>query len=250
MEVTWIGTGTCVPRLDRRGPCTLVRCGGAKIVVDLGLGSLHGLLERGLRHTDLDAVLITHLHPDHLAELVSFLFAANYDEAPRKTRLVLAGGSGFSAYLTALSSIHGHWLVPKGYDLRVVELSPGGEVELEGVRCHAGAVRHIPSSLAYRFEWAGRSLVIAGDTGPSPELEDFARSADLLVLEASQPAGAHAPGHLTARQAGELAARAGSRRLALCHFYPSAEGGLPEEEASRAFDGPVTIADDGATTTV
>jgi ribonuclease BN (tRNA processing enzyme) len=245
LEVVWIGTGTCVPRLDRRGPCTLVRCTGTAAAVDLGLGALHGLLHRGVRHGDLDAVLLTHLHVDHAAELVSFLFAANYDETPRDRPLTLAGGPGLKDFVGALSAAYGHWLEPKGYVLTLRELPPGEGFELGELRCRAGPARHIPSSVSYRFERGGRSLVISGDTGPSPELERFAAGAHLLVLEASLPPGGAFEAHLTARQAGELAARARARRLVLHHFYPSSDAASPKEQAAAAFRGPVLVAEDG-----
>lgn len=241
-----MGTGTCVPRLDRGGPCVLVRAPGASLAVDLGLGALHGLLRAGVAHGDLDGVFLSHLHPDHVAELASLLFASNYDEEPRRRPLVLAGGSGLAGFLHALSAVFGTWLEPREYELDLREVAPGGEVALGGLRCRAGAVRHLPSSLAWRFERAGRSAVVSGDTGPSPELEGFARGADLLVLEASLPPGAQMASHLTARQAGELARRAGVGRLVLAHLYPAAEAGDPAALAAEAFGRQVVVASDGA----
>ncbi|MBE0616355.1 MAG: MBL fold metallo-hydrolase, partial [Proteobacteria bacterium] len=76
-------------------------------------------------------------------------------------------------------------------------------------------------------------------------LEDLARGADLLVLEASLPPGAGMGLHLTARQAGELAERAGAGRLVLTHLYPAAEAAGPGELASAAFAGEVRVAEDG-----
>jgi ribonuclease BN (tRNA processing enzyme) len=223
----------------------LIRCGGASVVVDLGLGALHGLLRRGLRHADVDALLFSHLHPDHTAELVPFLFASNYDEAPRRLPLLLVGGPGFDAFLRALFAAYDPWLNPKGYDRTVRELSAGEEIRVGSLECRAGPANHIPSSLAYRFRSGGRTVVISGDTGPSPELEEFARDADLLVLEASLPPGKEYGAHLTARQAGELAARAKARRLVLCHLYPSSDAAAPRDEAAKAFAGPILVAEDG-----
>ncbi|MBI5444973.1 MAG: MBL fold metallo-hydrolase [Deltaproteobacteria bacterium] len=245
LTVTWIGTGTCVPRLDRRGPCTLVRGGGVAAAVDLGLGALHGLLGEGIRHADVDAVLLTHLHPDHVTELAPFLFAANYDEEPREKPLELVGGPGVAAFVAALAAAHGRWLEPKRYELRLHELRPGEELYLGELRCRTGAVRHIASSLAFRLELGGRSLVLSGDTGPSPELEEFARDADVLVLEASLPPAATMAEHLTARQAGELARAAGAGRLVLNHVYPSADRADAQRLAEAAFLASVWVARDG-----
>lgn len=247
LRVTTIGTGTCVPRLDRRGPCVLLQAGGTSVAVDLGLGALHGLLRAGLRHDAVDAVLLTHLHPDHTAEIVPFLFAANYDEVPRTRGLFLGGGAGLAPFLDGLRVSYGRWLEPRGYELLVRQLSAAEEFRIGPVRCRSGAVSHTESSLAYRFESEGRSVVVSGDTGPSPELERLAAGCDLLVLEASLAGEKSVPGHLTAAEAGELAGRAGVRRLVLTHLYPSADASAPGEEASRAFGGPVSVARDGQT---
>jgi ribonuclease BN (tRNA processing enzyme) len=245
VALTTIGTGTCVPRLERGGACTLLRFRGFCAAIDLGLGSLHGLLRAGVAHQGLDAVLFTHLHPDHTAELGALLFASRYDETPRSRELLLVGGPGFTRFVTALRAAHGSWLDPAGYSLRVLEMQADDRVALGPFDLRCGAVRHTQASLAFRFEAAGRSVVISGDTGPSGPLERLAQGADLLLLEASLPEGRAYPSHLTARQAGELAKRAGAERLVLTHLYPAAEAADPESHAGEAFGRPVTVAWDG-----
>ncbi|MBI5018411.1 MAG: MBL fold metallo-hydrolase [Deltaproteobacteria bacterium] len=249
LEVVTVGTGTCVPRLGRRGPCTLVRGEGAVVAVDLGLGALHGLLRRGVRHADVDALLLTHLHPDHTAELVPFLFAARYDDRPRRRPLLVAGGPGLLSFFRVLSGAYGSWLEPQGYSRDVRELTVGDELVVGGVSVRCGPVRHIPSSLAYRLEAGGASVVVSGDTGPSPELEGFAAGADLLVLEAGAAGREEADGaaqHLLPRQAGEAARRAGVGALVLNHFpFGPACGRRASREAAETFGKDVTVGRDG-----
>ena len=244
-RVVTVGTGTCVPRLDRRGPCTLVEAGGFRLVVDLGLGSLHGLLEAGVPHHRVDAVLLTHLHPDHTTELVPLLFAARYDERPRVRPLRLLGGAGLRDFLAGLARAYGGWLEPGGYRLEVRELAPGDRVALGPWEVRAAGAVHIPSSLAYRFEGAGLSMAVTGDTGPAPGLAVFARGARLLLAEASLPEGEGFDRHLTARQAGEMAREAGVGRLVLHHLYPSADRDDPGRRAREVFGGEVIVARDG-----
>lgn len=245
VRVVTVGTGTCVPRLDRRGPCTLLDAPGYRVVVDLGLGALHGLLAAGVRHKDVDAVVFTHLHPDHTAELVSLLFAAGYDERPRTRPLTLVGGPGFGRFLEALRGAYGDWLDPRGYHLELRECAPGERLSLGPWSLLTGPARHHPSSLALRWEFSGRSFVITGDTGPDRGLARFARGADLLVAEASLPEGAAFDRHLTARQAGDLAREARAGALVLHHLYPSADRADPGRHAAEAFPGPVIVARDG-----
>jgi len=211
------------------------------------LGALHGLLRAGVRHDAVDALLLTHLHPDHTTEIVPFLFAANYDEVPRTRDLLLGGGAGLAPFLDGLRMSYGCWLEPRGYELSVRQLSASEQVRVGPLLCRSGGVRHTDSSLAYRFEREGRSVVVSGDTGPSADLELLAAGADLLVLEASLSGEKSVPGHLTAAEAGGLARRAGVRRLVLTHLYPSADASAPGEGASRAFGRPVSVARDGQT---
>ncbi len=240
-----VGTGTCVPRRDRRGPCTLLEVGAWRAVVDLGLGALHGLLDAGVAHQQVDAVFLTHLHTDHVAELAPLLFAANYDESPRTRPLDLVGGPGVAAFLEGLARAHGRWVEPRGYDLRLREFGPGQGAPVGPVAVRTAAAAHLDSSLAYRFEGDGWAVGITGDTGPSPAVAALCRGVDALVCEASLAPGAGTPGHLTAHQAGLLAREAGAGLLVLHHLYPSADAADPGRYAADGFGGPVLVARDG-----
>ncbi len=241
-----VGTGTCVPRLRRGGPCVLLEAGGFRCVVDLGLGALHGLLRTGVAHGAVDALLLTHHHPDHLAELLPFLFAATYGQPPRHRPLQIAGSPGSLAAVERLAESQEGWLEARSYPRTTTPLRPGDELALGPLRVRAGAVSHIDSSLAYRVQTDSTSVVISGDTGPSASLEDLvARGADLLFLEASLAPGEEGDGHLTAAQAGALAHRAGAGHLVLVHLYPAADAADPGAAAAAAFGGPVTVAEDG-----
>ena len=240
-----VGTGTCVPQLRRGGPCTLLEASGSRCVVDLGLGALHGLLRAGVGHHQVDALLLTHHHPDHVAELLPFLFAANYDQPPRCRPLVLAASGETLAAVVGLAASQPGWLEAKHYPLKKVPLSPGAELRLGPLTVRAGAVSHIDSSLAYRFDHGSRAAVLSGDTGPSATLAELARGADLLLAEASLPPGTAGDTHLSPEQAGRLARQAGVKELVLNHIYPAVDEADPAAAAAEAFGGAVTVAEDG-----
>ena len=240
-----VGTGTCVPRLRRGGPCVLLEAGGFRCAVDLGLGALHGLLRAGVAHGAVDALLLTHHHPDHLAELLPFLFAVNYGQPPRRRPLQIAGSPGTLAAVARLVESQEGWLDAKSYLQTTTPLCPGDELTLGPFRVRAGAVAHIDSSLAYRLETDFTRIVVSGDTGPAESLVELARGVDLLFLEASLAPGEECDGHLTAAQAGALARRAEAGHLVLVHLYPAADDADPGAVAAATFGGPVTIAEDG-----
>jgi ribonuclease BN (tRNA processing enzyme) len=112
------------------------------------------------------------------------------------------------------------------------------------VKCRCGPALHLSSSLSFRFEATGRSAVVSGDTGPCPGLEEFARGADLLLLETSLRTRDHdETRHLTPEEAGTLARRAGAARLVLHHLTASSESSAAL--AAGAFGGPTLVAADG-----
>jgi ribonuclease BN (tRNA processing enzyme) len=245
MKVTTVGTGCCIPSSERRSSCLLAQGGGTNIAVDLGLGGLHGLLAAGVAHHEVDAVLLTHFHLDHTAELAPFLFAANYDEKPRSAPLTIAGGPGLLEFFDKLAAVYGKWIEGQNYRQRLVELKAGQRLEVGGLTVLSAAAAHTEASLGYRLECEGGSVVVTGDTGPCGELVELARGADLLVAECSLGVGVEQGYHLNASQAGRMAAGAGVGRLVLTHFYPSSEGGEPCANASHEFSGEVFLASDG-----
>ncbi len=244
-RVATIGTGCCIPQPGRNGSCTLVSAAGVKIVIDLGLGSLVGLVEKGVSHRDIDLLLFTHTHVDHTAELASMLFAANYDEEVRTRTLTMVGTAGFNTFFADLAGVYGRWGEPQNYRREVVEIIPGALFEAGRVAINTLPVNHDPTSVAYRISLGDKSVTITGDTGPTEGLAGFARGCDLLICEASLPDGTETDYHMNARQAGALAREAGVEQLVLTHFYPSSEEGDPALVAKEEFSGPVTVARDG-----
>jgi ribonuclease BN (tRNA processing enzyme) len=246
MELTVIGSGTGVPSLRRGSPALAVRAEGRLLLLDLGSGTLRSLLRYGFNFSEIDLLALTHLHPDHVGDLIPFFFATRYALGyTRKKPFTLLAARGFKEFHGRLQAAFGVWVEPPPGLMEVRELSPDGpeQVDFGGLRVVSAPTHHTPGSLAYRVEARGRALVYSGDTDLSPSLVELARDADLLVLEASNPFKVE--GHLTPAEAGRLAREAQAKRLLLTHFYPPCDQVEVVALAAAEFQGEVLKAEDG-----
>jgi ribonuclease BN (tRNA processing enzyme) len=227
----------------------LVVAGDTRIVLDLGNGSF-GALQRHLDPWALDAVALSHLHPDHCADVSSLIVHRRYHPAPPPAAAplpLLAPADAPERLATAYAVSSRERATTDLSD--VLNFRPpadGGRIGEATLR--AAPVEHPCPAYALRVEHDGSSLVYSGDTGPSRGLVELARGADALLCEASWP---HVipgrweeppPGvHLSGRQAGEHAAEAGVRRLLITHVPAWVDGAAMAAEACAAFPGPVEL---------
>ncbi len=245
MLLTVLGSGTCELRVERSSPAYLLEAGGRGVLLDLGQGTLRRLVESGRDPADLAGVLISHPHPDHLADLVPLLFALNYDPAlRRRARLVLAAHAGLAPLLAGLQGLFSPWLSPPPERLEPLWLEPGQEFDLGTWRGRAVAARHHPQSLAFRLEHAGASLVYLGDSEADPGLVELCLGADLVVAHCAGSDQAPKEGHLHPRAAGLLAREARAGALLLSHFYSDVDPLEATASAGAQFGGPVWAARD------
>jgi ribonuclease BN (tRNA processing enzyme) len=246
MEVIIIGSGTGVPRLRRGSPAVGVKAGDIFVLLDIGSGTLRAMLQYDLNLNDIDILCLSHLHPDHVGDLVPFLFASRYSLGyTRKTPFRLMAAQGFTEFQKRLRDVWGEWVEPPDGLLQVQEMARDrrDSFTMASLTITTGPVNHIASSLAYRLESGGTAVVYSGDTDWSESLIDLAGGADLLILEASNPF--KVAGHLTPEEAGRLAARARVRRLVLTHIYPPGDAVDPAAQAALYFSGEITVAEDG-----
>lgn len=245
LRLTVLGSGTCELRPEASSPAHLVSCGHTHLLMDLGQGALSSLMRTGLAPAQLDAVLITHHHPDHLADLIPLLFALNYDPGLRTAAdLTIHAHQDMAPVLAGLSQSFGHWLTPQHPNARFNWLQPGDSFALGPVIVRTAVAEHIATSLAYRLETSGASLAYLGDSQATDELASFCQGVDLLLVNCAATDQNPKPGHLGPTAAGRLAADAHAGALVLSHLYSYVDSSAACRTARSAFGGPVWLAAD------
>jgi ribonuclease BN (tRNA processing enzyme) len=251
VRLTVVGCSGSFPSADSPASCYLLQApaGGdrtASVVVDLGNGAL-GALQRHVRLRELDAVLVSHLHPDHFLDLCGLYVARRYDPAGLPARrLPVRGPANTLARLSqAYGDDDGQDRMEQVYD--VTEWVQGRADPLGPFTVTARRVDHPVEAYGLRVEHAGRVLAYSGDTDTCDALVDLARDADVLLAEASFQEGRDGVRgvHLTGRRAGEAATAAGARSLVLTHLPPWTDPDVVLSEAKAAYDGTVVVAHPG-----
>jgi ribonuclease BN (tRNA processing enzyme) len=164
MELIILGSGTGVPSLKRGSPAALIKTDEQSILLDSGSGTVARMLHAGVTYKDLDAVLYTHIHPDHSADLVPLIFACKYEEDPREKDLLIIGGRGFRDYFEGLRWLYGSWIEPQTFRIHIREVLTD-EVKIGALQVTAIPLEHAPESVGYRVAAPqGQTLVYSGDT--------------------------------------------------------------------------------------
>ncbi len=247
-RITILGSGTCVPSLKRSSSSVLLEGTDEKILVDIGPGTIRRLLEVGVVIDEVDAIMLTHFHPDHSAELPAFIFSTKYPAPMRREKSIrLIGGTGVrNFYENLVSAFQNYLALPEGL-LKIEELPECGKNDriFTDFTFEWMSVAHRPESRAFRFTTGTDfSVVYSGDTDYSENLVQLARNAHILICESAFPDGAKTDGHLTPSLAGRIASMAGVRHLVLTHFYPVCEGYDIEAQCRKTYSGRLTLARD------
>jgi ribonuclease BN (tRNA processing enzyme) len=217
----------------------LVEHDGFRLVLDPGYATLPQLL-RYAAAEQVDAVLISHGHPDHCADLNPLLRARALGEAAPPTLPVHALPGAVDAVL----ALDNPRMLADAYVLR--EFTAGHRFEVGPFQVDTWALPHFVPNAGLRLTAGGRVLAYTGDTGPSPDIAVMARDADVLLAEATfpdrVPAAQDAPYLSTAGQAGRHAASADAKRLVLTHLWPATDPAAARTAARRAYRGDLDIA--------
>jgi ribonuclease BN (tRNA processing enzyme) len=239
MELVMLGVGGGWARPGGAACGYLVSHEGFNLWIDAGTGTMANLQ----RHVGLDevhAVAVSHRHFDHFLDLYPFWLSRWWAEEDRPAPLPLFAPPGMFE--------HALQIEPKlGDGFRLHEIEPGTDFEAGPFRVRTAAMNHPVPTLGMRIEADGTALAYSADTGPTGELIDLSRDADVLLCEATwlEVRPGWSPIHLTATEAGQHAASAGVGQLLLTHIWPATDRQESESRAREAYGGPVTAAEEG-----
>ena len=187
------------------------------MVLDLGAGALNRLQDE-VAPESLDALVITHVHPDHCADMLALRIYMAFGPG-RGRRLRVLGPRDLPDRLVAFT---GPELWEAAFRFEALPEGGGAQELAPGLVLRHAEVPHHPPTFALRLEWEGRAVCFGADCSENDALVELARGCDLLVLECSQGATPVPPGlaHLGAAEAARIARRAGAARVLLTHCYP------------------------------
>lgn len=271
LAVTLLGTGSPMPSPDRAGPATLISAGDGPdaehYLVDAGRGVLMRLAALGLGAPNLAAVLITHLHSDHITDLndvITTRWVMTFTETP----LTIVGPVGTQKVVDHLLAslepdieyrLAHHEDLDHRPPVTVIEVTEG-VVALPGdvsITCAQTDHKPVEPSIGYRFEYDGAAVVTAGDTVPCAGLDALCSGADALVhtvirkdIIANVPMQRMQDTldyHSSPEEAGGTAQRAGLDTLILTHYVPPLMAGTEDDWRALAgadFGGRVELGND------
>ena len=267
MLVTLLGTGCPQVHPHRFGPASLIQSGGRSFVVDCGSGVTQRMAAAGVSGADLDALLLTHLHSDHLVDLYQLVISSWHQGRARPQRIF--GPAGTRAFAAATMEV---WRKERelriawerrpstaGLELEITEFEEGVLWDADGLRISAFEVDHRPVAPAFGFlfETAQARVAFSGDTTVCERLIEAAQDVDLLVHEcfihrhmaqgrmSEQGLANVAAYHTLSSEVGKVATRAGAGVLLLHHFVPAEfDRDALLREVCADFTGPTVIGED------
>ncbi len=273
MDVVLTGTGSPLPDANRAGPSTLIKAGDTHLLVDAGRGVVMRMAAAGSMPGFLSAVLITHLHSDHVCAL-NDVITTHWVMTAGNAELNIYGPVGTARFverqLSALEAdtsyrLEHHDALAVGPQVKVTELEPGDAFDVNDIAITTAATEHAPvhPTIGFRLTHAGSTAAIVGDSIPCSGLDELAGGVDVYVQTVIRPDLVELiPNellqdihdyHSSVSDAAKTAARVGAKRLAMTHMVPAPTSDqYPEWTAIAAehFDGEIVIGDDLTTISI
>jgi ribonuclease Z len=267
VRITLLGTGSPIPDPQRGGPATLVESRDATVLVDCGRGVLMRMAARGVLPPMLDAVLVTHLHSDHLTDL-NDVITTHWVMCAEPKPIRLFGPPRLQEVVDGLLAMLGpdieyrlahHDDLTSGPIVEVNEVKPGDAFELNATLVRVGQTDHRPvePTVSFRVEDAEKAVVLGGDGVPCDGLDETCRDADAYVQTVlREDIVKMVPNprfqeildyHSSVQDAAKTATRAGVKTLVLTHYIPGIAAGAEDEWralAAEHFAGDIVLGDD------
>lgn len=215
LRATLLGTGVAIPWDDRAQSSILVETPGTRLLLDCGAGALLRLGEADVDPTSIHAVVLTHLHSDHVNDFLPLVKARWLLDHPE---MRLYGPPGTQEWYDGLLQAYPY--MTEKADVRISEVSPGETFKVGGARLRAVATEHSVPSQGYSVSANDRRVVYSGDTEPVSAIRDAADGADLLIHECSFPDGMTVTNHTTPSWLGEALSGVEVGEIVLTHLYP------------------------------
>jgi ribonuclease BN (tRNA processing enzyme) len=234
--LTLLGTGTCQIELARRASSVLLELDQTCILFDCGHGVVQRLLEAGIRHDQVQHIVLSHFHPDHVSDLIPFLQAGAWSRRDRRTSDVhIYGPAGVHEVINGLMQL----FKPTSFqqpDYRVVvhELA-AGPYKIDGLLFEAASLPPAGNH-GLRFRWHERRYALTGDSYFHAEEIAFLKNVDLAVIDA---------GHIEDDEIVELAVQSQPRQLVCSHLYREIDAHKLQQQAQqKGYTGTILVGRD------
>ena len=209
-SITLLGTGTCQIEFERRASSVLIQLDALSVLFDCGHGVVQRLLELGVQHNELNHIVVSHFHPDHVSDLIPFLHAGAWSRRnPRTTDLHIYGPPGIQRIIDGFRNIFGiSGLQQPTYDILVHEVAGEhfsiGSYEFDFISLPPAGNHGL------RFAWRDRHYAITGDSYFHEHEITFLTKVDLAIIDS---------GHLEDDEIVQLAAASQAKTIVCSHLY-------------------------------
>jgi ribonuclease BN (tRNA processing enzyme) len=231
-----LGTGTCQIEHERRASSVLIQLDALPVLFDCGHGVVQRLLEAGIQHNELNHIVVSHFHPDHVSDLIPFLHAGAWSRRnPRTTDLHIYGPPGIQRIIDGFRDIFGvTGLQQPVYDILVHEIA--GEQFSIGSYTFDFVSLPPAGNHGLRFKWRGKSYAITGDSNFHEYEITFLQKVDLAIIDS---------GHLEDDEIVQLAVASQAKTIVCSHLYREIDAPKLQTMAEKAgYGGTILVGRD------
>lgn len=224
-RITLLGTGTCQIEHERRASSVLMQLESTFILFDCGHGIAQRLLEVGVQHQQLEHIIVSHFHPDHISDLIAILQAGAWSQRnPRQSDLHIYGPVGVQKLIDGLMELFGATSFQRSHYRVIVHEITDNRITIAG---HALEFLSLPpaGNHGVRFNWKGKTYAITGDSYFHQEEIDFLRQSDIGIIDS---------GHISDQEIVELAVATQAQQLICSHLYRDIDQKQIQAQAQQA----------------